>query len=300
MPLIRAAVCDPEAKQAWVSSSRYAADLYDAGVKLGCKEDLIEIERQLQRCSKMKCITLPHVNGSTAKYRNPIYHDKKSKCREPFIDFKVYWQLVHCQPNARLKFIPRITTAAPFSKIENMDYMEELDGDPEGPRGTLEWEVKGPCTHHAMAHTMASVAKTIQKKQVGAKCGRHIKLLAQEPAYTPAMETMFKEIGKFDIVGKYGASGFAELDDNCIVFAPFVNAPVKQTVADLARPAVIICNQIEEPIYHEARAPRSSNPESPRTRQMWRDYDQQRFPISADLGPLAGHVCNLYIYSRRT
>ncbi|KAH7016338.1 uncharacterized protein B0I36DRAFT_211714, partial [Microdochium trichocladiopsis] len=157
---------------------------------------------------------------------------------------------------------PLCTTAIPVTKVvgfglgdfsttasekwlkENMDYMEEIEQDLDYPERTPELEVKGLCTHHAMALTMASVVETIQKKQHGAQRGRHIKLLTQEPAYTPAMETMLKEIGNFDIVGKYGASGFAELDDNCIVFAPFVNAPVKQIMADLSRPAIIICNQI--------------------------------------------------------
>lgn len=47
----------------------------------------------------------------------------------------------------------------------------------------------------------------------------------------------------FEVVGQHGADGFSEIDDECIVFSPFVNAPVNQIIADLGRPVMVICNE---------------------------------------------------------
>lgn len=40
--------------------------------------------------------------------------------------------------------------------------------------------------------------------------------------------------------GYYGVGGFAEIDEDSIVISAFAAAPVKQIIADLARPALII------------------------------------------------------------
>lgn len=50
----------------------------------------------------------------------------------------------------------------------------------------------------------------------------------------------------FEFVGIHGAGGFAELSSDCIVFAPFVAAPINQIIADLARPAVIITCKVDD------------------------------------------------------
>lgn len=78
MPPSRADSYEKEAEQAWVSRSRYAAELYDSGAKLWCKEDMIDVERQLEDCHKKKHITVRHMDGSIAKLRNPMYQDRKS------------------------------------------------------------------------------------------------------------------------------------------------------------------------------------------------------------------------------
>jgi NADPH:quinone reductase-like Zn-dependent oxidoreductase len=51
---------------------------------------------------------------------------------------------------------------------------------------------------------------------------------------------MLQEIG-FEVVGEQGAGGFAELDNESVVFSPVTKAPFKQIIADLARPVAIIC-----------------------------------------------------------
>lgn len=80
---------------------------------------------------------------------------------------------------------------------------------------------------HSMALTMAEV------------CGNHIQLLAQDPGYTEEAKRILKRKG-FSVIGQFGAEGFAEIDDNSVVFSAFVAAPLKQIIADVARPLLII------------------------------------------------------------
>ena len=67
-----------------------------------------------------------------------------------------------------------------------------------------------------------------------------VRLFTQDPRYSDESKNLLREIG-FEVIGEYGAGGFAELDNESIVFSPFASAPVKQIIADLARPPVIIC-----------------------------------------------------------
>ncbi|KAJ5550602.1 hypothetical protein N7535_001455 [Penicillium sp. DV-2018c] len=88
-----------------------------------------------------------------------------------------------------------------------------------------------PMIQHSMALTIAQLCDGNET----------LPLLAQDPEYTEVAEDILTKKG-FRIVGNYGAGGFAEIDDDSIVISPFVAAPVKQIIADLARPVLIICS----------------------------------------------------------
>jgi len=66
-----------------------------------------------------------------------------------------------------------------------------------------------------------------------------VPLLAQDPDYTDVAEETLTKKG-FEIVGPHGVGGFAEIDEESIVMLAFAAAPVKQIIADLARPVLII------------------------------------------------------------
>jgi hypothetical protein len=96
--------------------------------------------------------------------------------------------------------------------------------------------VEGALMHHAIALTIADIARSCdQNGDTG------VRLLTQEPRYSDETKELIRDIG-FEVVGEYGAGGFADLNDESIVFSPFTNAPVKQIIADFARQAAIICN----------------------------------------------------------
>jgi len=88
--------------------------------------------------------------------------------------------------------------------------------------------IRPSAIQHSVALTMADM------------CGaNNVQLLAQDPSYTEEALEMLKARG-FSIVGPFGAGGFAEIDHHSVVFSAFIGAPLKQIVADLARPALII------------------------------------------------------------
>jgi len=94
---------------------------------------------------------------------------------------------------------------------------------------------EGALTHHAIALTMADVTRSFAETgDMG------VKLLTQDPGYSDETKHMLREI-EFEVVGEYGAQGFAELENESIVFLAFARAPGKQIIADLAWPAAIIC-----------------------------------------------------------
>ncbi|KAI1373815.1 hypothetical protein F4677DRAFT_428344 [Hypoxylon crocopeplum] len=111
----------------------------------------------------------------------------------------------------------------------------ENDSKPESEREPETSVVEGAFIHHAIALTMADITRS---------CARTgdtgIRLLTQDPDYSDETKNMLRKIG-FEVVGEYGAGGFAELDDESVVISAFAAAPVKQIIADLARPVAIIC-----------------------------------------------------------
>ncbi|EEH37996.2 hypothetical protein PAAG_00917 [Paracoccidioides lutzii Pb01] len=144
--------------------------------------------------------------------------------------------------------------------------------------------------HHAIALTMADVTRShAETRDV------RVRLLTQDPLYSNETKDVLREIG-FEVIGDHGAGGFAELDDVCIVFSPFVSAPVKQIIADLARPAVIICVS-SNTVFNKFHKP-YKDPDSPRTKQMWKEYESCEFPVRPEIDLLDGSLHQLIIHAR--
>ena len=77
-----------------------------------------------------------------------------------------------------------------------------------------------------------------------------VQLLAQDPGYSVEATELLERNG-FKIVGRFGAGGFADVDEYSVVFSPFVSAPVKQIIADIARPVFVISTGFEAFNDHE-------------------------------------------------
>lgn len=92
----------------------------------------------------------------------------------------------------------------------------------------------GCIIQHSMALTIAQLYRGNET----------LRLLAQDPEYTEVAEEILTK-KEFKIVGTHGAGGFAEIDEDSIIISPFAAAPVKQIIADLARPVLIISTGFE-------------------------------------------------------
>ena len=91
-------------------------------------------------------------------------------------------------------------------------------------------------TQHAAALTMASV--------LGERLGTGpLSILAQDPAYSLVAKQLLMDVG-IEVVGGHGSLAFTHVDEDTLVFSCNPNIPVKQVVADIARPAVMIWNRV--------------------------------------------------------
>ncbi|KFH48287.1 hypothetical protein ACRE_007560 [Hapsidospora chrysogenum ATCC 11550] len=162
-------------------------------------------------------------------------------------------------------------------------YMRQTASTP----GSVTENVRASTLQHSIAMTMAEFCRN--KDGAG-----DVQLLAQDPDYTPTTEEILRDSG-FSIVGRFGAGGFAEIDDETLVFSAFVEAPLKQIIADIARPALIISTG-PDTFNNSEKA--WADAESPRTREMWQSYCRQEYPVSPEDGDMMGKMRNLYIYNR--
>jgi hypothetical protein len=105
--------------------------------------------------------------------------------------------------------------------MEHPGLLEELETE----------SIRASAIQHSAALTVADM------------CGaENVQLLAQDPKYSEEANEMLRARG-FSIVGRFGAGGFAEIDNNSVVFSAFAAVPVAEIIADLARPVVIITNK---------------------------------------------------------
>ncbi|ODH50694.1 hypothetical protein GX48_03202 [Paracoccidioides brasiliensis] len=286
----------------WIINSQRAADLHDSGVKLWRKEDLADIEQQLAHSRTTEKFTVRRIDGSAIHIRNPMFGVQKPIWR-PYVKFQEFWHLVQTTPDgppemysctylvewhnetmengrslfekSRNQWNDSATCEAFTSQIRNL-LCGNGNAKKNSSKSTAEQDpetsvIEASLIHHAIALTMADVTRS------HAETGDvRVRLLAQDPLYSTEKKDVLRQIG-FEVVGDHGAGGFAELDDI---------APVKQIIADLARPAVIIC------------AKPYKDPDSPRTKQMWKEYESCEFPVRPEIDLLDGSLHQLIIHAR--
>lgn len=91
-------------------------------------------------------------------------------------------------------------------------------------------------SQHALILTVKSILQT-----KNAPADAEIKCYAQDPKYSDADRTAIEEAG---IQVLEDPHGFLEVDDSSVVLSFSPHVPVRQIVADLARPAIMIWNKI--------------------------------------------------------
>ncbi|KAI1648939.1 uncharacterized protein F4817DRAFT_314232 [Daldinia loculata] len=140
---------------------------------------------------------------------------------------------------------------------------------------------------HAVALTMGAAFRSTT--------AANVEILAQDPDYSPTSKALLKNLG-ISVVGEHGAGGFSEIVDDSVVFFCYPTFPMSEIIADIARPAMIIGNGRTHVLNNttygarthadtaafevfQRRQPYPSNAETPRTREMWKDYTEHDFKI---------------------
>ncbi|KAK3898364.1 hypothetical protein C8A05DRAFT_47291 [Staphylotrichum tortipilum] len=114
-----------------------------------------------------------------------------------------------------------------------------------------------------------------------------IKCYAQDPIYTPIDEQVLSEAG-FTVVDDPRA--FLEVDEASVIIAMNSDIPVRQIIADLARPAIMIWNKVT---VDDRNVP-VTDPLSLRVERMVEEYIELPFPAEDEF-----FGRNLAIYIRK-
>lgn len=114
----------------------------------------------------------------------------------------------------------------------------------ETPETEVDAMHKDSMTQYCAAMTIADALRMENGDHDPAARGsghKAVRLITQETRYTEATKEYLRSL-KFEVLGEHGAGGLAEIDDETVVVSFYTStmAPVKQVVADLARPALFI------------------------------------------------------------
>ncbi|KAK4232727.1 hypothetical protein C8A03DRAFT_48470 [Achaetomium macrosporum] len=130
-----------------------------------------------------------------------------------------------------------------------------------------------PMAQHILALTVRDLLASsyTTARQGEGICG--IKCYAQDPIYTPVDRQVLGEAG-FTILDDPRA--FLEVDESSVVIAIAPDIPVRQIVADIARPAIMIWEKFA------VTDTNSTDPVSPRVKQMLEEYIELLFPAEPE------------------
>ncbi|CAG8229735.1 unnamed protein product [Penicillium salamii] len=266
----------------WLISSQIAADLYNSGTRLWTKEDLEDIEQQLHQSYAMERFSVRRIDGSMIQISNPMFQ-VPNPIWKPHVKYQEYWQLVNAQPNGPVE-IYLCSYIVDWSNQTARNFRELLAQPMQVfDEKHLLWQNSKTCKH--LATLVQDILGTNTVKKV----------LCFGLDYTEVAEEILTK-KEFKIVGTHGAGGFAEVDDESIIIPPFAAAPIKQIIADLARPALIISTGFE--VFNGNEKP-LADAESPRTRQMWLEYDTYSLPSHSDDVEICSALKGLHLYCRR-
>ncbi|KAK2875177.1 hypothetical protein FQN49_001714 [Arthroderma sp. PD_2] len=128
--------------------------------------------------------------------------------------------------------------------------------------------------------------RTLRKALSNLEGCQDIRCLAQDPAYT---SIDIEVLEAFEISTLDDPEGFLQIDDTTLVVSMMPDVPVKEIVADIARPAMIVWDMNPNgPIY-------CTDPTSSRvTEYLDKSYSKSEFPVDTDTDTFRG----VAIYTR--
>ncbi|CAJ2511015.1 Uu.00g066400.m01.CDS01 [Anthostomella pinea] len=273
----------------FVMASRY----YDAGCPLFTRDSLQAIEDQLTRDDH--AFSLRTINDGIAEQRNSLQANNINVHGKMYhIDFSNYYELLATIWHSQLSNWPAFMACSMIvmsSNEFNQSRYRLKEARQAFNKSLRDWHEDGKCAllrehqarlrlprntnrvvclalgdpfsgtkshqyrsrdQHAAALTIAEILQQ--------RFGGLIEILAQDPCYSTVSKTILREQGIEPIAG-HGAKAFLAINSRTFVFTICPSIPVRQIVADIARPAGIH-------VFIDA--------DSPRTRRMMQEYEEYR------------------------
>ncbi|KAI1478155.1 hypothetical protein F4774DRAFT_426886 [Daldinia eschscholtzii] len=84
---------------------------------------------------------------------------------------------------------------------------------------------------------LLTVAKALNDRKAAGE--EQVAIYVQDPTYTSVCKEVLSRDFGFHIIGGYGARGFAMVDENTLVAGHHPNFPLREIIADIARPAAM-------------------------------------------------------------
>ncbi|KAK6956794.1 hypothetical protein Daesc_002074 [Daldinia eschscholtzii] len=84
---------------------------------------------------------------------------------------------------------------------------------------------------------LLTVAKALNDRKAAGE--EQVAIYLQDPTYTSVCKEVLSRDFGFRIISGYGAHGFAMVDENTLVAAHHPNFPLREIMADIARPAAM-------------------------------------------------------------
>ncbi|KAK4099262.1 hypothetical protein N658DRAFT_430361 [Parathielavia hyrcaniae] len=153
---------------------------------------------------------------------------------------------------------------------------------------TMTWADHDGAMPSMAQHILALTVRDVLARRYAAGPQRkgvpEIQCYAQDPMYMPIDEQVLDEAG-FIVLDDPRA--FLEVDESSVVIAIAPDIPIRQIVADIARPAIMIWEKFDVTDTYR------TDPVSPRVKQMMEEYIELPFPSEPE------YFGNLAIYVRR-
>ncbi|KAI0845829.1 hypothetical protein F5Y00DRAFT_265163 [Daldinia vernicosa] len=144
------------------------------------------------------------------------------------------------------------------------------------------------CREHAL---LLTVARALNERNGITNQKDGVAIYLQDPSYTSVCKSALKTYG-FQIVDGFGARGFTMVDENTLVVGHHPNYPLREIIADLARPAAMCWSPPTEPRFENAPPRRkvyATDVDSVRISKMLQEYKVIPIPGFRSKIPIPNH-----------
>ncbi|KAI1641726.1 uncharacterized protein F4817DRAFT_362849 [Daldinia loculata] len=141
---------------------------------------------------------------------------------------------------------------------------------------------------HALVLT---VARALNGRK-GTNQENNVPVYLQDPAYTTVCKSVLSDTYGFKIIDGFGARGFTMVDENTLVMGHHPNYPLREIIADIARPAAMCWSPPNRELF-ENEPPRrkiyATDVDSVRVYEMLKEYEETPIPGFRSRKPFADH-----------